>query len=104
MMKIKSKFFVILTMIFGSVFADASSLLDRFNSGEGRPKLRQMKRTSVVELYTGSHHARALEAQKRAYRASAIKNQRTFGGATSPRKSSPIPPYIFYQKKFDLLK
>tara|TARA_Y100000287_G_C14135236_1_gene311931 strand:+ start:193 stop:507 length:315 start_codon:yes stop_codon:yes gene_type:complete len=104
MMMIKRKFAFILTILLGSIYVDASSLLDRFNSGEGRPKLRQMKRTSVVELYTGSHHARALEAQKRAYRASAIKNQRTFGGATSPRKSSPIPPYIFYQKKFDLLK
>ncbi len=104
MMMVKRKFAFILTILLGSIYVDASSLLDRFNSGEGRPKLRQMKRTSVVELYTGSHHARALEAQKRAYRASAIKNQRTFGGATSPRKSSPIPPYIFYQKKFDLLK
>ena len=101
---IKRKFAFILTILLGSIYVDASSLLDRFNSGEGRPKLRQMKRTSVVEIYTGSHYARALEAQKRAYRASAIKNQRTFGGATSPRKSSPIPPYIFYQKKFDLLK
>lgn len=99
MMMIKSKFAIILTMLLGSIFAEASSIMDRFNSGEGRPKLRQMKRTSVVEIYTGSHHARALEAQKRAYRNSARENERVFGrGTTTSRRS--YSPYIIYNKTF----
>ena len=77
MMMIKSKFAIILTMLLGSIFAEASSIMDRFNSGEGRPKLRQMKRTSVVEIYTGSHHARALSTK--ACVSCIIENERVFG-------------------------
>lgn len=104
MMMIKSKFAFVLTMLLGSIYVDASTIMEKFNSG-GRPPLRQMKKTSLVQMYQSSSHARSLQAQKSRYRRSAQANQRTFGGGASTQRRSKdikIPPYIIYNKTFDL--
>ena len=48
------------------------------------------KKTSIVSLYRGSKHERALDAQIRNYRASAKKNEAVFGrGFRSSSKPAP---------------
>ena len=77
-----------------------STIMDKYNSG-GVPQLRKMKKTDLASMYRSSSHARALQAQKSAYRESAQANQRTFGGTTARRsKKFTIPPYIIYNKTF----
>ncbi len=93
---------ILLTMCVSSVFVNANSIMDMYRSG-GTPQLRKMKQTDVVKMYRASSHARALEAQKRAYAPSARANKRTFDNGSSRRgKEFTIPPYIIFNKTFDL--
>ena len=60
-----------MTTLIGLVDVNAGSLLERFqSSNKARPKYT--RHTDLVRVYRYSSHARALEAQKRAYRSSAI--------------------------------
>lgn len=87
-----------MTSLIGLVDVNAGSLLERFqSSNKARP--RHTQHTDLVRVYRYSSHARALEAQKRAYRNSARENERVFGrGRTTSRRS--YSPYIIYNKTF----
>ena len=102
-MRVKSILVLLITLFVTETSINAKSILDRYNAG-GTPKLRQMKKTDLVSMYQSSSHARALEAQKRAYRSSAKANERVFGGRKEHPKYKSIPPYILYQKTFPSLK
>lgn len=68
-----------MTTLMGLVDVNAGGLLERFqSSNKARPKYT--RHTDLVRVYRYSSHARALEAQKRAYRSSAIKNAEVFSG------------------------
>lgn len=98
-MRVMKIFVCLLTIFVSLVSVNAkSTIMDKFNSG-GAPQLRKMKKTNLASMYQSSSHARALQAQKNAYRKSAQANQRTFGGS-SPQKSKKftIPPYLIYNK------
>ena len=103
MIRLKTLFAILIGSLFAGISLNAKSLLDRYNSGNV-PKLRQMKKTDLVSMYQSSSHARALEAQKRAYRSSAKANERVFSGRKEHPKYKKIPPYILYQKTFPSLK
>lgn len=102
-MRVKSILVFLITLFVTETSINAKSILDRYNAG-GTPKLRQMKKTDLVSIYQSSSHARALEAQKRAYRSSAKANERVFSGRKEHPKYKKIPPYILYQKTFPSLK
>ena len=91
MIRLKTLFTILLTTFTIGFSLNAKSLLDRYNSGNGVPKLRQMKKTDLLSIYSKSHHMRVLEAQKRAYINSARENARVFGGVRNKRI---IPPYV----------
>lgn len=98
-MRVKSILVFLLTLFVTEISINAKSLLERYNSGS-TPKLRQMKKTNLASMYRSSSHARALEAQKRAYRSSAKANERVFGGRKEHPKYKNIPPYIIFNKTF----
>ena len=98
-MRVKSILAFLITLFVTETSINAKSILDRYNSG-GTPKLRQMKKTDLATIYSSSSHARALEAQKRAYRSSAKANARVFGGRKEHPKYKSASPYILYQKTF----
>jgi len=88
--------------LFATSVAFGSSILERYNSGGGVPKLRKMKQTDVVKMYRASKHASALDAQIRAYRNSAKENERVFSGKSAQKQKNPYiinVPSILFNKK-----
>lgn len=90
-----------MTTLIGLVDVNAGSLLERFqSSNKARPKYT--RHTDLVRVYRYSSHARALEAQKRAYRSSAIKNAEVFSGRTAIINRSPYDS--IYRKNIPLYR
>ena len=98
-MRVKSIFVFLITLFVTETSINAKSILDRYNAGE-TPKLRQTKNTDLVSIYRYSSHARALEAQKRAYRSSAIKNAKVFSGRNAIINRTPYN--TIYRKNIPL--
>ena len=90
-----------MTTLMGLVDVNAGNLLEKFqSSNKARPKYT--RHTDLVRVYRYSSHARALEAQKRAYRSSAIKNAEVFSGRNAIINRKPYD--TIYRKEIPLYR
>ena len=90
-----------MTTLIGLIDVNAGSLLERFHSSnKARPKYT--RHIDLVRVYRYSSHARALEAQKRAYRSSAIKNAEVFSGRNAIINRTPYD--TIYRKNIPLYR
>lgn len=90
-----------MTTLIGLMDVNAGSLLERFQaSNKARPKYT--RHTDLVRVYRYSSHARALEAQKRAYRSSAIKNAEVFSERNAIINRKPYD--TIYRKEIPLYR